>query len=178
MAEVAKDKRKKKYKPVGRAASGTPIYGGRADDLQRAIRSERRGFDVEINLTNKQAKKYSSLVEKARSEGVEISAMKKKDFLKSEFSYKSTGSSNVAGGFAQTMNKAGEYKGKEAQALFEQYGGKIKPMKKGKPLSGKIIIPRPGKNIKGVRLAPNYFGIFKRDKPQVVGKKRKKFGDQ
>jgi len=175
MAEYAKDKRKEKYKPVGRAASGRPIYKSMTvDQLKSGMRSERRGFEVEINLTNKQAKKYSSLIDKARASGVEVTAMKKKDFLKSGFSYKSTGSTNVAGGFAQTPDKTGEYRGKAAQAKFEQYGGKITPMKEGKPLSGKITLPRPGKNIEGVRLAPGYYGLYARRSPQKVVKRFKK----
>jgi hypothetical protein len=179
MAEYEKDKRKAKYKPSGRAASGKPLYKSMTvQQLKDSIRSERRGFDIEINLTNKQAKKYSSLIEKARSSGVEVTAMKKKDFLKSGFSYKAIGGTNVAGGFAQTKDKTGEYRGKAAQAMFEQYGGKITPMKQGDPLSGKITLPRPGKNIGGLRLAPSYFGLFNRVKPQILGKKKKKFGDE
>ena len=178
MAEYEKDKRKEKYKPSGRAASGKPLYKSMTvQQLKDGIRSERRGFEIEINLTNKQAKKYSSLIEKARSSGVEVTAMKKKDFLKSGFSYKAIGATNVAGGFAQTPDKTGRYRGKEAQALFEQYGGKITPMTGGNPFSGKITLPRPGKNIGGVRLAPGYFGLFNRIKPQILGKKtKKKFG--
>ena len=176
MAEYAKDKRKEKYKPIGRAASGTPIYKGRVDDLRRGMRSQRRGFDIEIALTQKQAKSLSSLVEKARSEGVVVNVVKGMKEL--GYSYKATGGTNVAGGFAQTPDKTGEYRGKAAQAMFEQYGGKIVPMKTDKPLTGKIVMPRPGKNIKGVKLAPNYFGIFKRVKPQIVSKKqKKKFGE-
>jgi hypothetical protein len=175
MAEYARDKRKEKYKPVGRAASGRPMYKSMTvDDLKSGMRSERRGFDVEINLTNKQAKKYSSLVDKARAAGVEVTAMKKKDFLKSGFSYKSTGSTNVPGGFAQTPDKTGEYRGKAAQAKFEEYGGKIVPSKPGNPLSGKIVLPRPGKNIEGVRLAPGYYGLYARRSPQKVAKRFKK----
>ena len=179
MAEYAKDKRKEKYKPIGRAASGTPIYKGRVDDLRRGMRSQRRGFDIEIALTQKQAKSLSSLVEKARSEGVVVNVVKGMKGMKElGYSYKATGATNVAGGFAQTPDKTGEYRGKAAQAKFEEYGGKIVAMKKDKPLSGKIVMPRPGKNIKGVRLAPNYYGIFKRTKPRVVSGKRKgKFGE-
>jgi hypothetical protein len=175
MAEVAKDKRKNKYKPVGRAASGTPIYKGRVDDLKRGIRSQRRGFDIDIALTQKQAKNLSSLVEKARSEGVTVNVVKGMKGMKElGYSYKAIGGTNVAGGFAQTKDKTGEYRGKAAQAMFEQYGGKITPMKQGDPLSGKITLPRPGKNIGGVRLAPSYFGLFNRAKPQILGKNRKK----
>jgi hypothetical protein len=180
MAEYAKDKRKEKYKPIGRAASGTPLYRGRVDDLRSGIRSQRRGFDVEVALTQKQAKNLSGLVDKARSEGVVVNVVKGMKGMKElGYSLKSTGSTNVAGGFAQTADKTGEYRGKAAQAKFEEYGGKVVAMKKDKPLTGKIVMPRPGKNIKGVRLAPNYFGIFNRVKPRIVSKKRKgKFGEK
>ncbi len=180
MAEYEKDKRKAQYKPVGKAASGTPIYKGRVDDLKRGMRSQRRGFDIDIALTQKQAKNLSSLVEKARSEGVTVNVVKGMKGMKElGYSYKATGSTNVAGGFAQSPDKTGEYRGKAAQSMFEQYGGKIVPMKTDKPLTGKIVLPRPGKSVKVVRLAPNYFGLFNRAKPQIIGKKqKKKFGDE
>lgn len=157
--------KKGKYKPESVGASGRPFFKGRADDLISGIKSERRGFDIEINLTKKQAKKYADLVSRAQSEGVVVNAMGKKKYLKSDFSYKATGTTNAVGGFANNE------RGQAAQAKFEALGGKVLAPTSKK--MGNIIAPPKSSQVVGDRSTfARYYGIYSGpNKPRNRGKR-------
>ncbi len=157
--------KKGKYKPEMVGASGRPFFKGRADDLISGIKSERRGFDIEINLTKKQAKKYSDLVSRAQSEGVVVNTMGKKKYMSSGFSYKSTGTTNVPGGFANNE------RGQAAQAKFESLGGQVVSPNKKK--MGNIIAPPKSSQVAGDRSTfARFYGVYSAPgKPANKGKR-------
>lgn len=162
--------KKGKYKPESVGASGRPFFKGRADDLISGIKSERRGFDIEINLTKRQAKKYSDLVSRAQAEGVVVNAMGKKKYRQSGFSYKSTGVTNVPGGFA--MNERGQ----AAQAKFESLGGKVLSPR-GKKM-GNIVAPPSSTRVAGDRSTfARYYGVYAGPKKSANRGKRFRRGN-
>ncbi len=162
-----------KYKPEMQGTQG-PIYGGTKnrplliDDLISSIKSERRGFENIVTISKKQEKRFSDLVTRARSEGVEVNVLGKKKYKAREFDLSTRGTTNVMGGFANSP------KGQAAQAIFESYGGKVKPGSAGK--SGRIVAPPKSSKVAGVRQStPRYFGIYPGTKSGP--RRRKRFGE-
>lgn len=167
--------KKGKYKPIMEGGYG-PIFGGTKNrplllnDLISSIKSERRGFENEVTISKKQAARYADLVQRAQSEGVQVNILGKKAYKNREFDLRSTGTTNVRGGFANSP------KGQAAQAKFLALGGQVlepTTTKKGVAKAGNIIAPPKSSQVAGDRSTfARYYGIYSAPgKPRNRGKR-------
>jgi wyosine [tRNA(Phe)-imidazoG37] synthetase (radical SAM superfamily) len=158
--------KKGKYKPVTyHPPTGEPMFAWKADDLIKSIKSERKGFERTVIVSKNQSKKYADLIARAKAEGVEVNVAKRGTYKDREYDYKSVGSTNVKGGFANNE------RGQAAQAKFESLGGKVVSPNKKK--MGNIIAPPKSSQVAEDRSTfARFYGVYSAPgKPANKGKR-------
>lgn len=148
------------YRGTGRSLSGYKIYKNETvNDLMWLKRSAKAGFDSEIQIRPKQAKKFADLVKQAEASGGKVTVVPKGQ--KREFIARATGNA---------LFRGGPRIGSAAAEAFLSAGGRVA----GKGIKAQGYLP------KGV--SAKQFGILKlgmkTDNPAFTRKKKKKFGEE